>query len=67
MGIEIDENGHTDRSKIKERKTEKTINEAGFKIIRINPDKENFYIDDEIGENQVFISNSNKKLKKVSN
>ena len=37
-----------------------------LKIIRINPDKKFFDIDDEIGDIQVFISNSNKKLTKES-
>ena len=40
--------------------------ETGFETIRINPDKENFDIFDEIGKIQVFISNSNKKLTKKS-
>ena len=67
LGIEIDENGHSSRSSIKEQKREKIIKkETGFKIIRTNPDKENFYIDDKIGEIQVFISNSNKKLTEES-
>ena len=43
LGIEID------RSKIKEQKREQTKEETGFHIIRINPDKEDFDIDDEIG------------------
>ena len=49
LGIEIDENGHLDRSEIKEQKREQTIKKSGINIIRINPDKENFDIDDEIG------------------
>ena len=36
--------------------------ETGFKIIRIDPDKENFDIFDEIGKMQSFISKSNKIL-----
>ena len=39
---------------------------TGFKIIRINRDKENFDIDNEIGKIQVFISDSNKKLPEES-
>ena len=39
LGIEIDANGHIDRSKIKEQKREQTKEETGFHIIRINPDK----------------------------
>ena len=43
LGIEIDENGHTGRCKIKEQKRQETIKEeTGFEIIRINADKENF-------------------------
>ena len=42
------------------------IKKAGFRIIRINPDKDNFDIDDKIGDIQVFISNSNKKLTEKS-
>ena len=44
LGIEIDENGHTERCKTKERERKEVIKSAGFKIIRINPDKENFDI-----------------------
>ena len=63
LGIEIDESGHTDRSKIEEQKRQKIMKEeTGFEIIRINPDKENFDIFDEIGKIETFISNSNKKL-----
>ena len=62
LGIEIDENGHLDRSEIKEQKREQTIKKARINIIRINPDKENFDIDDEIGEIQDFIYESGKKL-----
>ena len=63
LGIEIDENWHIDRSKIKEKKREQTIKEeTGFHIIRINPDKENFDIDNEIGKIQDFIYESGIKL-----
>ena len=42
LGIEIYENGHTDRPKAVEKKRSKIIKEeTGFEIIRINPDKEN--------------------------
>ena len=44
LGIEIDENGHFDRLKIKEQKREETIKNLGFTHIRINPDKEGFDI-----------------------
>ena len=66
LGIEIDENGHLGRSEIKEQKREQTIKKAGINIIRINPDKENFDIDDEIGEIQYFIYESGKKLAEKS-
>ena len=67
MGIEIDENGHTGRTKAEEEKRSKIIKEeTGFEIIRINTDKQNFDIFDEIGKIQEFISDSNKKLTKKS-
>ena len=45
LGIEIDENGHLQRSTIKEQKREKVMKkEIGFCIIRVNPDKEGFDI-----------------------
>ena len=65
LGIEIDENGHTDRPKAEEEKRSKIIKEeTGFEIIRINPDKENFDVFDKIGKIQTKNSNSNKKLTK---
>ena len=65
--IEIDENGNLERCKTKEQKREKTMKkEIGFKIIMINPDKENFDIDDEISEIQDFIYESGKKLAEES-
>ena len=48
LGIEIDENGHTERCKTKERERRQVIENAGFKIITINPDKEDFDIFDGI-------------------
>ena len=63
LAIEIDENSHIDRTKIEEQKREQTIKEeTGFKIIRINPDKENFDILDEIDKIQDFICESGIKL-----
>ena len=63
LGIEIDENGHMDKCEIKERERQEIIKkETGFKIIRINPVKENFDIFDEIGKLQSFIFKSNKRL-----
>ena len=50
----------------KKRKSKIIKEETGFEIIRINPDKENFDIFDEIGKIQEFISDSNKKLTKKS-
>ena len=62
LGIEIDENGHMDRCEIKEQERQEIIKkEIVFKIIRINPDKENFDIFYEIGKIQSFISKSNKR------
>ena len=60
LAIEIDENGHLDRFKIKEQNREQTKKEAGFEIIRIYPDKEDFDVFDEIGEIQSFIVESTK-------
>ena len=45
LGIETDENGHIYRSETKEQEREKLI-KVGITLIRINPDKENFDIDD---------------------
>ena len=51
LEIDIDENGHIDRTEIEKQKREQAIKEkTGFKIIRINPDKENFDIFDGIGK-----------------
>ena len=59
LGVEIDENGRLERCEIKEQEREQTITkETGFHIIRINPVKENFDTDDEIGEIQDFIYKS---------
>ena len=67
MGIEICENGHLGRCENKEQKREQVIKEkTGFHIIRINPDKENFSIDDEIGQIQDFIYESSKNLAEQS-
>ena len=62
LGIEIDENGHTDRSEIKEQEREETIKNAVILLIRINPDKKGFDIFDEISEIQDFIYESGLKL-----
>ena len=50
LGIEIDENGYLGRSETIEQEREETIKNAGITLIRINPEKEGFNIDDEISE-----------------
>ena len=67
LGVEIDENGHTERCKTKEWERKEVIENAGFKVIRINPDKEDFDIFDGISEIQDFIYESCKKLTKELN
>ena len=52
LGIEIDEDGHTDRLKVKEQEREETIKNLGITLIRINPDKEGFDIFDETSKTQ---------------
>ena len=64
LGIEIDESGHTDKCKIKQIEREEAIKKAGITLIRINPNKEDFDIDDEISEIQDFIYESGIKLGK---
>ena len=64
LDLEVDENGHMDRSKADEKKRQKAIEkETGFTI---NPDKENFDIFVEIGRIQNYIVESTKKLTKES-
>ena len=58
LGIEIDENCHLDRLKIKEKEREETIKNVGITLIRINPDKDGFDILIKIGEIQNFIYES---------
>ena len=62
LGIEIDENGHLDRLKIKEQKREETIKNLGISLIRINHDIEGFDIDDEISEIEDFVYESGLKI-----
>ena len=62
LGIEIDENAHTDRLNIKEITREETITNLGITLIRINPDKEGFDIFIKIGEIQNFIYESALKI-----
>ena len=66
LGIEINENGHTYRSEIKEQEREKTIKNTRITLIRINPDKEGFDIDDEISKIQDFIYESGLRIGKQS-
>ena len=61
LGLEVDENGHIDRSETKEKERQRLIEEkTGFIIIRINPDKENFDFFVEIGKIQNHIVESTK-------
>ena len=48
--------------KLKKKKRQKTIEEAGILLTRINPNKESFDIFDEISEIQNFIYKSGVKL-----
>ena len=66
LRIKIYENSHLDRLEIKEQKREQTIKKPGINIIRINPDKQNFDRDDEIGRIQDFINESSLKLDEQS-
>ena len=60
-------NEHLQRYSIQEQQRQEIIKkETGFHIIRINPDKEGFDIDDEISEIHNFIYESGKKLAEES-
>ena len=62
LGIEIDDNAHMDIPEAKEKERKAVMKkETGFKIIRINPDKENFDFFDELGKVQSFIIESTKR------
>ena len=62
LGIEIDENGHSDRNIDYERKRQKAIEqELSCKFIRINPGKEDFDIFKTINEIFRHIKQSTKK------
>ena len=51
LAIEIDEKGHTDWPKTREEEKEKHLrDQLGCKIIRINPNAEDYDIFTEIGE-----------------
>ena len=62
LRIEIDENGHNDRLKVKEQGRERTIKNLGITLISINSDKEGFDIFIKIVEIQSFIYESALKL-----
>ena len=63
LAIEVDEKGHTDRDEKKENEGEEKIKkELGCKIVRINPEAEN-YIFVEIDKIEDYISQSNKEAK----
>ena len=62
LGIEIDENGHAYRLKVKEQEREKAIKNLGITLIRINPAKDGFDIFNEISEIQDFIYESRLKI-----
>ena len=67
LGIEIDENGHLHRPEAEEKERQKTIEkETGFKIIRTNPDREDFDDFVEVGRIQNYIIESTKKITKNS-
>ena len=56
LGLEVDENGHMDRSEAEQKERQKAIEkETGFTIIRINQDKKKFDIFVEIGKMQNYI------------
>ena len=67
LGLEIDEKGHIDRPEAEEKKRQKAIEKkAGFTIIRIAPDKENFDIYAEAGRIHTHITESAKKITEES-
>ena len=67
LGLEVDENGHMDRSEAEEKERQKaTEKETGFTIIGINQGKENFDIFVEIGKMKNYIVESTKKVTKES-
>ena len=61
LGLEVDENGHMDRSEAQDKERQKAIKKTGITIIEINSDKENFDIFVEIGKIQNYIVESTKK------
>ena len=64
LAIEVDEKGHKERKKYDEEERENAIKEhLDCKFIRINPDKENFDMDIEIGK---IYNHNNKPSEKLS-
>ena len=67
MAVEIDEKTHLDRNENKDKKREKEITEKlDCEFIRINPSKEHFNINAELGKIHNHIIESTKKLAKKS-
>ena len=67
LGIEIDEQGHNDRDIDYEIERQKAIEkELGCKFIRIDPSKEDFDVNIELGRIQNYIIESTKKLAEKS-
>ena len=63
LAIEVDEKRHTDRSKTRDEEREKNLKyQHGCKIIRINPDAEDYNIFLEISKKHNHIVNQPKHL-----
>ena len=63
LSLEVDENGYIDSSEPEEKEIQKAIEkETGFTIIRINPEKEDFDINEEIARIINHIIESTKHL-----
>ena len=65
LAVEVDEKGHTNRDFIFEKKRKEPLEKKlDCNFIRINPSKEDYDADYEIGRIQTFISEfKNKKLR----
>ena len=59
--VEIDEKGHVDREPDCERKIQKELENCGYYLIRIDPDKKDFNDYEEFGRVSAYISESIKK------
>ena len=67
MAVEVDEKTHLDRKEDEDKKREKEIKEElDWEFIRINPSKERFNINAELGKIHNHIIESTKKLAKKS-